>query len=122
MGKSVTIIDVGRGPQLSSRRITVQDLLPFFKRGDSDSDILRWYPQLEQFEIALLRQYYLDHREEVLTFEREISIRNMNARDLSPTPALPTDAMSSEEKRKWMLERLAERQQEEQDLVHGSAR
>jgi len=122
MGKSATIIDVGRGPQLSTRRIAVQDLLPFFKRGDSNAEIFRWYPQLEQCELDLLRQYFVDRPEEVLNREREIAARNLEARNISQRPSLPTDGMSSEEKREWMLKRLAERQQAEQSLVHGSTR
>jgi len=122
LGETITIIDIGRGPQLSSRRLTIQDLLPFFKRGSSNPEISRWYPQVEPFEIELLRQYYLDHVEELLKLEREIAARNLDARKVSHPPELPTDGMSSHEKRQWMLERLAKRGLVEQELVHGSAR
>lgn len=121
MGEAITIVDIGRGPQLSSRRITVQDLLPFFKSESPDTEICRWYPDIKKIEIELLRQYYLDHAAEVLKLESEISARNLQARQVSTHPELPTDGMSSHEKRQWMLERLDKRELAEQDLVHGSA-
>src|SRR5437899_7585633 len=68
-----TIVDRGRGPQLSTCKITIQDLLPFFKVGKADTEILPLYPQLGAGEIALLRQYYLDHTAEVLAAEAEIA-------------------------------------------------
>src|SRR3954447_18003482 len=68
-----TIVDCGRGPQLSTCKITVQDLLPSFKAVKSDADILAWYPQLGPDEVRLLRQYYLDHTAEVLEAEARIA-------------------------------------------------
>ncbi len=32
MKKTIEIVDRGRGPQLSTSRITVQDLVPYFQR------------------------------------------------------------------------------------------
>lgn len=37
MDTEVVIVDRGRGPQLSTSRITVQDLFPYFQLGYSTS-------------------------------------------------------------------------------------
>ena len=39
MSQAVEIVDRGRGPQLSTSRITVQDLLPYLQNGHSREDI-----------------------------------------------------------------------------------
>ena len=73
MSEPVTIINRGRGPQLSSCRLTVQDLLPEFKADETDEEILECYPQIGPAEVQLLRQYYYDHMEEVLADEIRIA-------------------------------------------------
>jgi uncharacterized protein (DUF433 family) len=117
----VTIVDRGRGPQLSNRRITVQHLLPMFKEGASDAEIFRWYPQINQMELDLLRQYYLDHTEELLVTERKIEEYNVELRKRYPRPPLPTDGMTRDEKRAWMLQQLAQREKAERNGVHDSS-
>ena len=62
MTHPITIVDRGRGLQLSTSRITVQDLVPYFQDNCADDEIIRWIPVLTAEEIAVVRQYYLDHR------------------------------------------------------------
>jgi hypothetical protein len=38
LAEPITIVDRGRGPQLSNRKLTVQDLLPLFKVADRRHD------------------------------------------------------------------------------------
>jgi uncharacterized protein (DUF433 family) len=121
ISEQVTIVDRGRGPQLSNSRITVQNLLPLFKENASDAEIFHWYPQIGQTGLDLLRQYYRDHTEEVLTLEREIAASSEEERKRYPRPPLPTDGMTTEEKRAWMLQRIADRKKAELNGVHGSA-
>ncbi len=64
MTSDITIIDRGRGPQLSTCRITVLDLVPYFQKGGGYEEILRWIPTLSQEEIAVVERFYLDHKEE----------------------------------------------------------
>ena len=52
MNETIEIVDRGRGLQLSTSRITVQDLVPYFQRGCSHQDIMRWIPTLTPQEIA----------------------------------------------------------------------
>ena len=61
--KTIEIIDIGRGPQLSTSRITVLDLIPYFHDGCSIPEILRWLPTLSPEEIEVVRQHYLAHQE-----------------------------------------------------------
>lgn len=72
---NVVIIDHGRGPQLSTSRVTVQDLVPYFQEGCSDEEILRWIPTLTNQEIAVVRHYYRDHRQELDEEDRLIRKR-----------------------------------------------
>ena len=51
MQKEITLVDRGRGLQLSTSRITVHDLVPYFQEGCSDDEIIRWLPSLTHEEI-----------------------------------------------------------------------
>jgi hypothetical protein len=53
--EALQIVDHGRGPQLSSSRITVQDLLPYYREDAANEEIRRWIPSLSDEEITLLR-------------------------------------------------------------------
>ena len=44
--ETIEIVDRGRGPQLSTSRITVQDLLPYYRNDASNEEIRRWIPSL----------------------------------------------------------------------------
>ncbi|MCI0376039.1 MAG: DUF433 domain-containing protein [Gemmataceae bacterium] len=65
MHKDITIIDSGRGLQLSTSRITVQDLVPYFQEGCSYDEIIRWIPSLSHEEIAVAERFYLEHKAEM---------------------------------------------------------
>ena len=56
------IVDRGRGLQLSTSRITVQDLVPYFQEGCSYAEILRWIPTLTNEEITVAENYYREHK------------------------------------------------------------
>ena len=107
---AMAIVDRGQGPPLSNRRITVQHLLPLFKEAASDAEIFRWYPQIGQTELDLLRDFFLSHSEEVLSFERQIAADDKEMRKRYPLPCLSTDGMTSDEARVWMLQVIAKRQ------------
>ena len=65
MTNDITIVDSGRGPQLSTSRITVLDLVPYFQAGCADAEIIRWIPTLSHEEIAIVERFYRDHKEEL---------------------------------------------------------
>jgi hypothetical protein len=64
MTTEITIIDRGRGAQLSTCRITELDLVPYFQKGRSAEEIMRWIPTLSREEIGLVERFYQDHKEE----------------------------------------------------------
>ena len=68
----IEIVDRGRGPQLSTSRITVQDLVPYFQEGCSAQEILRWIPTLSTAEIAVVERYYGEHRAELDGEDKQI--------------------------------------------------
>ena len=65
MAKEITLVDRGRGLQLSTSRITVLDLVPYFQEGHSHDEIMRWLPTLSREEIMVVEKYYLEHKEEL---------------------------------------------------------
>jgi uncharacterized protein (DUF433 family) len=72
MNQEITLVDRGRGLQLSTTRITVQDLVPYFQQGCSHEEILRWIPSLSHEEIAVVEQYYQKHKAELDEEDRRI--------------------------------------------------
>jgi uncharacterized protein (DUF433 family) len=72
MSEAIEIVDRGRGPQLSTSRITVQDLVPYFMQKCSYEEIMRWLPTLTQKEIVVVEQYYREHQEELDDEDRRI--------------------------------------------------
>ena len=76
MNDTIKIIKGGRGLQLSTSRVTVQDLLPYFQEGCSYEEIIRWIPSLAAEEIAVVEQYYLDHKGEMDAQDRRIREHN----------------------------------------------
>ena len=64
MTETITLVDRGRGLQLSTSRITVLDLVPYFQQGSSYEEIMRWLPTLNVDEIALVEAYYRAHQSE----------------------------------------------------------
>lgn len=59
---TIQIVDRGRGPQLSTSRVTVQDLVPYFLSGCKFEEITRWLPTLTSEELAVVEQYYREHK------------------------------------------------------------
>jgi hypothetical protein len=75
MSRTIEIVDRGRGLQLSTSRITVQDLVPYFQRGESYEEIMRWIPTLTLEEIAVVDRYYREHERELDEEDRCIRAR-----------------------------------------------
>jgi uncharacterized protein (DUF433 family) len=77
MEGEISIVDRGRGPQLSTSRITIQDVLPYFQLGYSHEQIIREVmPSLSEAELEAARRYVEEHRQEVLEQDRLIRERN----------------------------------------------
>ena len=72
MDDEITLIDRGRGLQLSTSRITVHDLVPYFQEGCSHDEIIRWIPSLTHEEIRIVERYYWQHKDELDEYERRV--------------------------------------------------
>ncbi|HEV2949400.1 MAG TPA: hypothetical protein VGX70_18640 [Gemmataceae bacterium] len=72
MKRDIALVDRGRGLQLSTSRITVQDLVPYFQRRCSQEEIRRWLPTLSDEEIAFVEKYYREHKNELDEEDRQI--------------------------------------------------
>lgn len=103
MDAEITIVDHGRGPQLSTSRITVQDLFPYLQLGYSDEQIIREVmPSLSKAEIEVVRRYVEEHQEEVR--EEDRLIREWNATRKNP-PEVQEILRQAREKRlsRWPI-------------------
>jgi uncharacterized protein (DUF433 family) len=78
MTKTIEIIDRGRGPQLSTSRITVQDVVPYLQQTCTYAEIMEIMPALTVEEIQVVQQYVRDHYDEVMEQDRRIRERNAN--------------------------------------------
>lgn len=70
--ETIDIVDRGRGPQLSTSRITVQDLVPYFQEGASTAEIIKWIPSLTDEEIGFVRNYYLQNQADLNEEDKQI--------------------------------------------------
>jgi uncharacterized protein (DUF433 family) len=82
MNPNIEIVERGRGLQLSTSRVTVQDLVPYFQEGCSYEEIIRWIPTLSHAEIGVGEQYYREHKDEL--DEEDRLIRERSARRKNP--------------------------------------
>ena len=78
MTKTIEIIDRGRGPQLSTSRITVQDVVPMLQSNYTPEEIMELIPVLKHEEIQVIQQYVRDHYDEVMEQDRRIREREAN--------------------------------------------
>ena len=91
---NICIVDNGRGKQLSTSRITVLDLIPYFQRGCNYDEIRHWIPSLSEEEIAVVERYYRENQVEMdeldrrATAYREEQIRLQRIRFPEPNESL----------------------------------
>src|SRR3954454_22966168 len=81
MESRIELVNLGRGLQLSTSRVTVQDLVPYFQEGCSPDEIMRWIPTLSPEEIAVVERYYREHQKELDEEDRLIRERNEQRRN-----------------------------------------
>lgn len=103
MNTEIQLVDRGRGLQLSTSRVTVQDLVPYFQEGCSYDEIIRWIPTLTHEEIAIVERYYREHQAELDDEDRQI--RERNAQRKNP-PWVEKIAAEGRAQRLAMLEKL----------------
>ena len=79
----IQIVDRGRGPQLSTCRITVQDLVPYFRKSFTHEQIQEIMPVLTPAEISAVEKYVTDNFDAVMEQDRRIRDR-LAARQKQP--------------------------------------
>ncbi len=112
MGQPIEIINCGRGLQLSTSRITVQDLVPYFQQGSSYEEIMRWIPTLTTEEIAFVERYYREHQRELDEEDRRIRARSAQRKNPAWVEEIAQQAR---------VKRLAVMEQRRQEQANGEA-
>jgi uncharacterized protein (DUF433 family) len=69
--KNIRIVDVGRGPQIEGRRLTVMDVFYYLHRGYDFDFIHRAMPSLSREQFDAIVQYVSEHHEELLEKDRQ---------------------------------------------------
>jgi uncharacterized protein (DUF433 family) len=72
----IQIVNRGRGPQLSTCRITVQDLVPYLQQNCSPEEIMAIMPVLTIEEILVVQEYVRQNYDAVMEQDRRIRERN----------------------------------------------
>jgi uncharacterized protein (DUF433 family) len=103
MKTDIHIVDRGRGLQLSTSRVTVQDLVPYFQDGCSHDEIIHWIPTLSHDEVAVVERYYREHKEEL--DEQDRLIRERGAQRKNP-PWVEEIAAEARAERSAIMEKL----------------
>ena len=70
------IHDRGCGPQIVGRRITVFNLVPYFRDPDTTEAMICQIYELSPDQVAAARAYVLNHFDEVMSVHRRIEARN----------------------------------------------
>jgi hypothetical protein len=72
MSQEIAIVDRGRGPQLSTSRLTVLDVFYYLNRGCDFEFIHQAMPSLTRAEFDLVAAYVGEHHEELAEKDRRI--------------------------------------------------
>lgn len=106
--ETIAIVDHGRGPQLSTSRITVLDLVPYFQKGQSHDEIRRWLPTLSDEEITVVEDFYRQHQAEF--DERDRRARERRAEEIRLQRLKFPESTESPEETKARLRAILEKQ------------
>jgi uncharacterized protein (DUF433 family) len=112
MTTDITIVDEGRGPQLSTCRITVQDLVPYLRLGYTHEQIREVMPTLSVEEIVAVEQYVQEHRAAVMEADRRIRERSAARRNSPEVEEVLRQVRSEPQAR---LESLRKKRHEERN-------
>ena len=111
--ETIEIVDHGRGPQLSTTRITVLDVFYWIHRGYSWQEIPELIPALSREEIDVVAAYVNEHHDELVEKDRraeeykEQRIAEQRAR--GGIFAGPDESMTREERMARLREKLRRR-------------
>ena len=115
--ETIEIVDHGRGPQLSTTRITVSDVFYWFHRGRSWDEIRDIMPMLSREELGVVIDYVNEHHQELAeeddSMEKIIEERIAKQHARGGIFAPPDENMTTEQRvarlREKMQKRIAEK-------------
>lgn len=117
MNQTSEIVDRGRGPQLSTSRITVQDLVPYLQEKFTHEQLREIMPVLTEADIQTVERYIQDNYAAVM--EQDRRIRERNAERLREHRArFPEPPGTLEERKARLLELLEKRRREKNGARH----
>ena len=111
--ETIEIVDRGRGPQISTSRITVMDVFYWIHRGYGWDEVHYSMPILTRAEFDLIMEYINQHREELAEADRRVEeyrerkIAEQRAR--GGIFAGPDETLSPEERHARLREKLRKR-------------
>ena len=111
--ETIEIVERGRGPQLSTCRITVLDLVPYFQKGSSYDEIVRWIPTLTSEEISAVERFYREHQEEFDETDRRA--RQRRAEQIRLQREKFPESNETPEETQARLRRLLEKRRQEKN-------
>jgi hypothetical protein len=107
----ITLVDRGRGMQLSTSRITIMDLVPYFQQRCSYEEIIRWLPTLSREEIVIAEDFYREHQVEL--DEKDRRVRNYREEQIRLQRLRFPEKEETKEERMNRLRQLLHRRQQE---------
>src|SRR5713226_505201 len=81
MSKEITIVDRGRGLQLSTNRLTVMDVFYYVHRGYDFNFIHEVMPSLTRQEFDVVAAYVQQHYDELVEKDRRIDEYHQRCKD-----------------------------------------
>lgn len=118
MHEQISIVDRGRGMQLSTSRITVQDLVPYFQGGCLYEEITKWIPSLTHDEIKVVEHYYRANQAQLDEEDRRIRERTEELIGQQRTK-LPQFEGTRQERLARIKDLLKKRRQEQKGAGHS---
>jgi uncharacterized protein (DUF433 family) len=115
--RAIEIVDRGRGPQLSTCRITVQDLVPYLQQNCTPEEIMAIMPVLKTEEIEAIQQYVRDNYDAVMEQDRRIRARNANR---TSSPEILEIRKQGHAKALTLMEEFAKNKAPEKNGDHSS--
>lgn len=104
MVREISIVDRGRGPRLSTSRVTVQDLFPYFELGYTPEQIIHEaMPSLSAAEIEVAWRHVEANRGEVVKEDGRIRARNADRKNSPETEDILREGR--EERQNWLRRR-----------------
>ena len=108
--ETIEIVDRGRGPQLSTTRITVSDVFYWIHRGHGWEEIPDLLPTLSREEIDVVKDYVVQHHdalvEEDRLAEERIERRMGEQRARGGIFAGPDPSLTKEQRMELLREKL----------------